>query len=111
MSGLTLDLLIASLSRSLRFPGHPSIRGAVAGLLSLFLLAAGVSAVAQDAGTRYVRRPLKAVRLPENSPPPRIDGDISDPVWQQAATTCAWARTMRSALTLTPRVFRSSMPG
>src|SRR5438128_11228634 len=59
------------------------LAGTVLGLLMLAVVS--VSCAAQEKDQPFVRRPMRAIRLPDDSKPPVIDGDLSDAVWQRAA--------------------------
>src|SRR2546428_8571528 len=49
--------------------------------LRLIAMALGLASSSHGQGGATVRREIRAVRL---SPPPVIDGDLSDPCWKQA---------------------------
>jgi hypothetical protein len=57
----------------------------MAGLLPMSLGVFPSRADGGKGGMSYAKRSLPAVRMPGDVKPPVIDGDLSDPAWQQAA--------------------------
>lgn len=51
----------------------------------LFCLGVSAPLLAQPAAPDYANRPLQAVKVPENTPLPEIDGVLNDAIWTHAA--------------------------